>query len=147
MAYKAPQVLTFVRRYEFFLIDAGSFPEIIQCNFDPRLIGGKAAALLRTHETRVRAAPPHCQDKNGLVERRWQSLTEMARSFLTEAILFKKFWFCAIREANLCLNILPITQQQDGTTDPALMSTPHLKFCGVKPDYRIVFLSISFWLY
>ena len=74
-------------------IDAGGFLETFQCNFDPRLIGGKAAALLRTHGTRVCAAPPHCQDKNGLVERRWQSLTKMARSFLTEAKVPKKFWF------------------------------------------------------
>ena len=99
----------------------------------------KAAALLCTHGTCVCAAPPHRQDKNGLVERRWQSLTKIARSFLTEAKLPKKFWFWAIREANLCLNILPITQQQDGTNDPALMSTPHFECFSVKPDYRILF--------
>jgi len=29
-----------------FFIDAGGFPKTIQCDFDPRLIGGKAAALL-----------------------------------------------------------------------------------------------------
>ena len=81
MAYKVLHVLTFVRRYRIFFNDADSFPETIQYDFDPRLIEGKAAALLRTYETRVCAAPPHCQDKNGLVERRWQSLTKMARSF------------------------------------------------------------------
>ena len=52
-------------------IDAGGFPKTIQCDFDPHLIGGKAAALLRTHGTRVRAALPHRQDKNRFVERRW----------------------------------------------------------------------------
>ena len=76
-----------------FFIDAGGFPKTIQCDFDPRLIGGKAAALLRTHGTRVRAAPPRRQDKNGLVERRWQSLVKMARSFLADAKLPKEFWF------------------------------------------------------
>ena len=40
-----------------FFIDA-SFPKTIQYAFDPRLIGGKAAALLLSHGTRVRAAPP-----------------------------------------------------------------------------------------
>ena len=29
-----------------FFIDAGGFLKTIQCDFDPRLIGGKAAALL-----------------------------------------------------------------------------------------------------
>ena len=43
-----------------FFINAGGFPHTIQCNFDPRLIGRKAAALLNTHGTRVRMAPPHC---------------------------------------------------------------------------------------
>ena len=63
----------------------------------------------------------------------------MARSFLTEAKLPKKFWYWAIREANLRLNILPITQQQDGIDNPALMSTPYFELFRVKPDYRILF--------
>lgn len=41
-----------------FFINAGGFPKTIHCDFDPRLIGGKAAALLCTHGTRVCAAPP-----------------------------------------------------------------------------------------
>ena len=122
-----------------FFIDAGGFPKIIQCDFDTRLIGGKAAALLRTHGTRIRAAPPYRQDKNGLVERRWQSLTKMARSFLTEAKLPKKFWYWALREASLRSNILPVTQHIDDPTDPDYMTTPFFEFYCVKPDYRILF--------
>ena len=119
-------------------IDAGGFQKTIQCDFDPRLIGGKAAVLLRSHGTRVCAAPPRRQDKNSLVERRWQSLTKMARSFLAEAKLPKKFWFWAICEANLRLNIFPITQKE-GSLDPAFMTIPHFEFFGKKPDYRILF--------
>ena len=63
----------------------------------------------------------------------------MTHSFLTEAKLPKNFWFWAIRETELRLNILPITQQQDGTTDPAHMSTLHFDLFGVKPNYRILF--------
>lgn len=37
------------------------------------------------------------------------------------------------------MNILLITQQQDGVDNPALMSTPHFVFSGVKPDYGIYF--------
>ena len=37
------------------------------------------------------------------------------------------------------MNILPITQQQDGIDNPALMSTPYFEFFGIKPDYRILF--------
>ena len=84
-----------------FFIDAGGFPKVTQCDFDPKLIGGKAAALLCSHGTRTQAAPPNRQDKNGLVERKWQSIVAMAQSFLTEAQLPKKFWHWAVREANL----------------------------------------------
>ena len=52
-----------------FFIDAGGFPRKIQCNFDTRFVGGTAAALLQSHGTAIRAAPPRRQDKNGLVER------------------------------------------------------------------------------
>ena len=100
MACKDLLVLTFVKIYGIF-IDAGGFPKTIRCDFDPRLIGGKAAALLCSHGTRVRVAPPGRQDKNGIVERRWKSLTKMACSFLAEAKFLKKFWYWAIREANL----------------------------------------------
>ena len=97
-----------------FFIDAGGFPKTLQCDFDSRIIGGKAAALLRSHGTRIRAAPPGRQDKNGLVERHWQELTKMARSYLTTAKLPKKFWFWAIREAILRMNILPVITKKEG---------------------------------
>ena len=36
-----------------FFIDAGGFPRTIQCDFDHRLIGGRAAALLQSHGTSI----------------------------------------------------------------------------------------------
>ena len=84
-----------------FLINAGGFPCVIQSDFNRKLIGGKAAALLRSHSTCVQAAPSGRQDKNRMVEREWQSIVAMAQSFLTEAQLPKKFWHWAVREANL----------------------------------------------
>lgn len=91
-----------------FFIDAGGFPKILQCNFNPQLIRGRAAVLLKSHGTCLRAAPPGRQDFNGLIERKWQSLTVIARSFLAGAKLPKKFRFWAIRKAALHSNILPI---------------------------------------
>ena len=76
MACKDLQVPMFVKHYRIIFIDAGGFPETIQCDFDLWLIGGKAAALLRTYGTRVCAAPPLRQDKNGLVERRMAIINE-----------------------------------------------------------------------
>lgn len=122
-----------------FFIDAGGFPRILQCDFDNRIIGGKASALLRSHGTCIRAAPPHRQDKNGLVKRHWQELTKMARSFLADAKLPKKFWFWAIREANAWMNILPVTTKAEGDQRPEFLTTPFEAFYGEKPDYRILF--------
>ena len=53
----------------------------------------------------------------------------MARSFLIEAKIppkMKLFW--AIQEANLCLNILPVTQHEGGIDNPSLMTTPYFDF-------------------
>ena len=39
-------------------INAGGYLKTIQCDFDPHLIGSKAAALLCTHRNRVWAPSP-----------------------------------------------------------------------------------------
>ena len=122
-----------------FFIDAGGFPKVTQCDFDPKLIGGKAAALLCSHGTRTQAAPPNRQDKNGLVERKWQSIVAMAQSFLTEAQLPKKFWHWAVREANLRHDTLPVTHDHNNPDDPTHWSAPHEEFHRTDPDCRIPF--------
>ena len=122
-----------------FFMNTGDFSKIIQCDFDPRLISGKAARLLYTHGTCIRAAPPRQQDKNGLVENKWQNLVGMARFFLAEAKNPKKFWYWALREAVICMNILPVLVNKDDPSDPTSLTTPHYEFYGVKPDYWILF--------
>ena len=63
----------------------------------------------------------------------------MARSFLAEAKLPKKFWYWALREAVIRMNILPVSINKDDPSDPASLTTPHFEFYGVKPDYQILF--------
>ena len=63
----------------------------------------------------------------------------MARSFLAEAKLPKKFWYWALCEAVICMNILPVLVNKDDPSDPASLTTPHYEFYGVKPDYWILF--------
>ena len=122
-----------------FFIDAGGFPHTMQCDFDPRFIGGKAAKLLRAHGCRIRAAPLDRQSQNGLVERRWQILETMARTYLTSAKLPKRFWFWAVREASRRLNLLPVSSSATNPHDPSHMITPFEAFYGTKPDYRVLF--------
>jgi hypothetical protein len=122
-----------------FFIEAGGFPKKIQCDFDPRFVGGQALKLLRSHGCKVQAAPPHRQSQNGMVERRWQMLEAMARTYLTEARLPKRFWYWAIREATHRINMLPITTRPDDPTNVDFLTTPFEAFYHKKPDYRTLF--------
>ena len=63
----------------------------------------------------------------------------MARSFLAEAKLLKKFWYLALHEAVVCMNILPVSVNKNDPSDPVSLSTPRFKFYNIKPDYRIFF--------
>ena len=122
-----------------FFIEAGGFPQTMQCDFDPRFVGGRAIKLLRSHGCRVRAAPPHRQSQNGLVERRWQMIEGMARSYLKTANLPKRFWYWSVREAARRLNLLPISTNPSDPTSLDHMTTPFEAFYGTKPDYRVLF--------
>ena len=49
----------------------------------------------------------------------------MARAFLADARLTKRFWYWAIREAARRVNVLPVSSNPDNPTDPKSMTTPH----------------------
>jgi hypothetical protein len=91
-----------------FFVDAGGFPKRFRCDFDRRLIHGKVGRLLRSHGVKIGASPPYRHSQNGAVERNWNTAVEMGRSFLAEANLPKRYWFWAIREATVRMNILPV---------------------------------------
>ena len=118
-----------------FFIDAGGIPRRIQCDFDPRFLGGKVRRLLTTRGIRVTASPPNRQSQNGLVESHWKTATQMARSFLAEAHLPKSFWFWALRESVARMNLIPVRFNDN----PSDLTTPHELYYGTPPDYRVLF--------
>ena len=65
-----------------FFINAGGFPQTIQCDFDLRFIGGKAAALLRSHRL-----PP--QKQNSQHHRVSTVVVTALKYLLYSIILFK----------------------------------------------------------
>ena len=79
-----------------FFTDAGGFPKVIQCDYDPHFLGGIVRWLLHSHRIKIRSSPPNRQSQNGLVERHWAVAAGMARAFLTEACLPKSYWFWAL---------------------------------------------------
>jgi hypothetical protein len=91
-----------------FFVDAGGFPKRFRCDFDRRFLHGKVGRLLRSHGVKIGASPPHRHSQNGAVERNWNTAVEMGRSFLAEANLPKRYWFWAVREASIRMNMLPV---------------------------------------
>jgi hypothetical protein len=126
-----------------FFIDAGGFPRRIQCDFDPKFMGGKVRKLLNSHAIRLTAAPPNRQSQNGLVESHWKIACSMARSLLVEAQLPKILWFWAVREAVQRMNFIPVevpTSEVDAEGNVIkLVTTAHELFYEVKPDLRVLF--------
>jgi hypothetical protein len=92
-----------------FLIDACGFPQQLCCNFDWRFLASSVGQLLWSHGVPiVGASPPHWQSYNGAVEHNWNTAVEIAQAFLAEDGLPRHYWFWAVREATVHMNMLPM---------------------------------------
>jgi hypothetical protein len=116
------------KQMEYFFAHIGIIPERLISDFDLKLIGGKAQEYLNSLLIHVNAAPSHRQDKNGLVERHWQTMVSMARNWLASAELPSTFWFYAVRHAAEVCNFFPY-KLEDGS-----YSTPFELAHNTKPD-------------
>ena len=92
---------------ESFRADAGKIPRKFHSDFDKKLIGGKALKWIRTAGSRIIAAPAGRQSSNGLVERTWRTVVQMARAYVTEKQVGREFWYYAIAHAALMVNQVP----------------------------------------
>ena len=90
-----------------FSITAGRVPTKFHADLDKKLIGGKALKWIQENESKIWAAPARRQSSNGLVERTWQTLVRMARSYLSEKQVSREYWYFAIRHAAFMLNQIP----------------------------------------
>jgi hypothetical protein len=79
------------KQMESFFAHIGVIPKRIVSDFDTKLIGGQAREYLNSLLIHVNAAPSNRQDKNGLVERHWQTMVSMARNWLASAELPSSF--------------------------------------------------------
>jgi hypothetical protein len=68
------------KQLDAFFAHLGMLPKRLISDFDTKLIGGKAREHLKSLQIHVNAAPSNRQDKNGLVERHWQTMVAMARN-------------------------------------------------------------------
>ena len=115
---------------------AGKLPKLIYTDFDPKLLSKTVTTWLQNQNTIILAAPPEQQHQNGLVERTWQTLSQMARAYVNDKLMPRSFWFWAIRHASRIQNIFPIRLDDK-------LTTPHEPVYKTKPDYRQLFRLFS----
>ena len=115
---------------------AGKLPTSLYTDFDSKLLSSSVLTFCAQHNTMVIAAPSEQQNQNGLVERTWQTLSHMARAFVTDKHMPRSYWFWAIRHAARVHNIFPIKFENKITTHHELVY-------GSKPDYRQLFRLFS----
>jgi hypothetical protein len=82
-----------IKQLDAYFARLGILPKRLISDFDTKLIGGKARDHLNSLNIHVNAAPANRQDKNGLVERHWQTMVAMARNWLASAELPASFGF------------------------------------------------------
>ena len=121
-----------IHAFSQFFTDAASTPNTLHADFDHKLIGGDLRLFLLSHRIHIHAAPSGRQSQNGLVEGNWKTIVRMSRSFLTDRLMPKRFWFFAVRHAAQILNYCPGRRHNHFTT-------PFEMAHQTKPDLRILF--------
>jgi hypothetical protein len=91
------------------------------------------------------AAPKH-QEMNGLCERTWQSLRQLAFSFMNYARVSEEFGDMALEHAWKVFSVLPIKE----LSEPNKLITPYEKHYGRKPSlrkFRVLFCPCVYKVY
>jgi hypothetical protein len=88
-------------------LDAGQFPTRLYTDFDQKILDGPTGSFLKDNNVILRGAPNGRQNQNGLVERAWQTITNMARAFITDMQMPRNYWYWALRQALQVANYVP----------------------------------------
>ena len=110
----------------------GNLPRRIYTDFDHHLLSGQTEQFLNKHGCETLGAPASRQHQNGLVQRQWQTLMSMARSFLSNKKMPRIYWWWAICHSSQILNYFLCTVNGYNTSPLELVF-------GVKPDYGTLF--------
>jgi len=86
------------KQLEAFFAHIGIIPRHLITDFDLKLIGGISREYLNSMLIHVNAAPSHYQDKNGLVERHWQTMVSMAWDWLSFLLPFGSLLFVVLQK-------------------------------------------------
>ena len=92
---------------ELFKADAGLLPHWFHSDFNRKLIGGHALQWILSNGSNIIATPSRRQSLNGLSERTWRTLIQMALAFITKNQVGRDFWYFAVKHAEIILNQVP----------------------------------------
>jgi hypothetical protein len=96
---------------------------------------------------KISIAAPHHQEMNSIVERQWQTMSEIIRAILVHARLSNHFYHFAAKYAKDIINVLPSKNLLDHNGNP---TTPHFLAFRRKPkigNYRVFGCPASFKRY
>ena len=113
----------------------------VRTDADPSFTSEEFLEGCALHHIRLSHAAPRHQEMNGLAERNWQSIRELAFSMMVHAHVGDEFYDFALNHAWKVFNCLPVrTLEIDGR--PA---TPYEKYYGEKPSitkFRVLFCPV-----
>jgi hypothetical protein len=99
-------------------------------------LDGPTGSFLKEHNVLLRGAPNGRQNQNGLVERAWQMITNMARAFIMDMQMPLNYWYWALRQSVQVSNYIPCHVS-------GISTTPHELVYGIKPDICVLFRMFS----
>lgn len=76
-----------------FKLDMGGLPQRLYTDFDHRLLSGKTEIYLNQNDCQVLGSPANRQHRSGLVERSWQTIMNMACSYLHTRQMPRVYWW------------------------------------------------------
>ncbi len=121
-----------IAAFSQFRAEAGRLAVQFRTDCDAKILSHQIMTWLRTNGSNIASAPAGRQSSNGLVERQWRTMVEMARSYLTAKQMPRAFWFHAIQHAARMMNCIP------GKYNDAL-TTPFELIHHSPPDARVWF--------
>ena len=117
-----------IEALEQFRADAGGLPKQFRCDCDNKLLGGDARRWIYRNRSKIIGAPAGRQSSNGLAERGWQTVCNMARAYLAEKQIPKDYWYHAIHHACRMMNQIPLKIGGKLTTPLLRELTVHGKY-------------------
>jgi hypothetical protein len=97
-----------------------------------------------TNNIKISIAAPHHQEMNSVVERQWQTMSQIMRAILVHARLSNHFYHFAAKYAKDILNVLPSKNLLDHNGNP---TTPYFNAFRTKPkigNFRVFGCPASF---